>query len=186
MIKAKKLPSIKHLSECLDYNEHSGDFIWKARPITHFKNKHGMNTFNSKFAGEIAGGKDRRGYVFILINGEKFLAHRLAWKIMMNADPSTNIDHVDMNKSNNAWENLREANHQQNAFNTSLSRKNKTGYKGVSFDKSRGKFYASIRVNGKTKSLGRHETAQMAYEAYCAAANSVFGEFSPLNQKVIA
>jgi hypothetical protein len=50
---------------------------------------------------------------------------------------------------------------------------------GARFDKRRKKkpWYASIRVEGKTKSLGRYKTAQEAHEAYMLAAKGLYGDF---------
>jgi hypothetical protein len=46
---------------------------------------------------------------------------------------------------------------------------NKSGIRGVSWDKSRGKWHAAICVNGKQKNLGNFETKEQARDAYLAA-----------------
>lgn len=177
-ITPKPLPSKDHINECVSYDRASGILTWKKRPLQHFKNAHGMNTFNSKCAGKVCGSKTINGYTSLCLDGNRYLAHRIIWKLITGADPTENIDHLDTNKRNNAFTNLRLASKQENAFNQGKSPRNKTGFKGVSFDMARNKYYASICTGGKSISLGRHETAELAHMAYCKAAETFHGEFA--------
>jgi hypothetical protein len=174
----KPMPSQSHIKECFEYDEMSGVLTWKVRPLDHFKNAHGMNTFNSKFAGKIAGHASKRGYISTLVDGLSYLVHRVIWVLMTGEDPGNLIDHWDTDKSNNRWSNLRKATKQQNGCNRGAPANSKTGIKGVSWDRARKKFFASIAINGKTKGLGRFETADEARAAYAAAAQSLHGEFA--------
>ena len=63
-----------------------------------------------------------------------------------------------------------------------ISKHNTSGYKGVSWDAKRCKYYAYIQINGKTKSLGRYARADDAARAYNNKAIQVFGEFAKLNE----
>lgn len=171
------LPSQEYLSECFDYDTESGVLTWQIRPLHHFKNAHGMNTFNSKYAGSKIISIANSGYFVVRINNRAYLCHRIIWKLVTGIDPVAYIDHRDTNKKNNAWGNLREATKQENAFNQPASPRNKTGYKGVSFCQRDGTFYACIRANGKSLSLGRFETAEMAHAAYVTAAKPIHGIF---------
>lgn len=87
------------------------------------------------------------------------------------------IDHKNLNRLDNQRGNLRPATRSQNCINTGLKKSNSTGFKGVYFEKGRGKFVAQIRVSGKRLHLGRFETAELAYEAYRQAARQYHGEF---------
>lgn len=176
MISTLPLPEFEYLRECFSYDG-SGFLVWNQRPLSHFKNAHGMNTFNAKFSGKMAQNMVNKRYFSISVNGRAYLVHRIIWKLLTGSDPSGNIDHIDTNKINNRIENLRIADKQQNAFNCAKSSRNSTGYKGVSYDKLRGKFYACIRKDGKTKSLGRFNSADMAAAAYISAASEFHGEF---------
>jgi len=40
---------------------------------------------------------------------------------------------------------------------------------GCSYDKTRDKWFANIRINGKTKYLGRYDTEQEAHNVYLKA-----------------
>ena len=90
-------------------------------------------------------------------------------------------DHIDGNGLNNSRENLRSCNKTQNAQNSKINSRNKTGYKGVTFYKKSGKFYACIRIKGKTKPLGYYINKEEAALAYNQAAVKYFGEFARLN-----
>jgi len=177
---AAALPDLVFLKECFFYDEFSGALTWKVRPLHHFKNIHGMNTFNSKFSGRIAGSVMEKGYLTVSVSGNRFLVHRVVWKLVTGIEPPKHIDHRDLNKANNKFQNLRQATKSQNGFNRNPSVSNSTGFKGVSWDSSREKFYSSIFANGKTVSLGRHTTAEQAYAAYCKAAKEIHGEFANL------
>jgi len=172
-----ELPPQSYIQDCLDYDQATGVLMWKKRPLSHFKNSHGMNTFNSKHAGTEASSKVNDRYFVVPLLGKKYLSHRVIWKLMTGEDPVANVDHRDTNKKNNSWINLRQATKQENAFNQGKSPRNKTGYKGVSFDMARGKFFACIRTNEKTKSLGRFDTAAQAHDAYLIASKEIHGEF---------
>ena|ERR1035437_9624291 len=90
-------------------------------------------------------------------------------------------DHINGNKLDNRRENLRTANNSQNHGNISLLKSNTSGYKGVSFDKSRKLWEAYISINDKKKHLGRFSTPESAALAYNKAAREYFDEFASLN-----
>jgi hypothetical protein len=90
-------------------------------------------------------------------------------------------DHVDGNRLNNRRSNLRLATYQQNAQNQRLSSLNQSGYKGVSLIKENNTWYACIRAEGKSRSLGRYDHLEDAAIAYNHAATKYFGEFAVLN-----
>jgi len=102
--------------------------------------------------------------------------------IILNVSSPLRVDHIDGNGLNNQRSNLRIATHRQNMINIGKRRKNPTSkYKGVSFDKSRNKWTASMGVNYKCISLGRYNTEEEAAIAYNEAAKKTHGEFARLN-----
>jgi len=155
------------LKELLNYDPNSGVLTWK---VSRRRTK----------AGAIAGSLRRNGYVELCISGKMYQAHRLAWLCMTGDWPekSFDIDHIDMVRSNNSWNNLRLATRSQNKNNSPKHRDNTSGYKGVYFEKSSGKWKAQIMVNYKNKNLGRFPTKQDAYAAYCIAAPIYHHEFA--------
>jgi hypothetical protein len=91
------------------------------------------------------------------------------------------VDHVDSDGLNNRRANLRPATHSENQQNRRMAENNTSGYKGVSFDKSKGRWRAAIKLNGRTINLGRFADPTAAASAYDAAALDLFGEFARLN-----
>jgi hypothetical protein len=166
------------LSRFIAYNPETGEFRWLERPDD--------IGWTRKNAGNIAGwisphGKRDRAvnYIRIGVAGAQFYAHRLAWLWMTGGWPGKNeIDHINGNTLDNRWDNLRAATHQQNGHNVGLRRNNRSGVKGVSWDAARGKWYASITMNGRIKSLGRHDNFDDAAAARRKAEEEYHGAFA--------
>lgn len=59
---------------------------------------------------------------------------------------------------------------------------NKSGFKGVSFNKAAEKYKAYIKKNGKLHYLGLYATAKEAAAAYNEKAVELYGEFAGLNK----
>lgn len=154
------------LKEVLTYNPDSGVFTWA---------KH-VNSRAKK--GARAGSVNNNGYRRITICESQYLAHRLAWLYMTGEWPAEQIDHINMDISDNSWINLREASHTNNFQNKGMYSNNKSGYKGVSWNKQDKGWRAQIQVNGKKKHLGCFKVPEEAHKAYCEAADKHFGEFA--------
>lgn len=92
------------------------------------------------------------------------------------------IDHIDGDKLNNQSLNLRLCSKSTNGANRGKTIKNKSGYKGVHFNKNCNKWRAMIRVNNKSQHIGVFEDIKDAALAYNNKAKELFGEFAYLNQ----
>jgi hypothetical protein len=161
----KPLPPIEELRELLHYEPDTGLFRWK------------LNCRGKVKVGSVAGTSNGKGYIAIRVNGEKFVAHRLAWALYYNQDPGAiEIDHIDKNKSNNKIINLRLASHKRNGANSGPRKNNKLGVKGVQYEN--GKFRAGIEKNGKQYYLGCYDTIEEASNVYWAVAEELYGEFA--------
>jgi hypothetical protein len=166
MTKAKPLPPLELVKQLLDYDPQIGGFCWK-----HNRGKKGC-------MGKPAG-YSHKGYISIEIDGKEYRAHRLAWLICTGEDPADKqIDHVNGNKSDNRFANLRLATNSQNACNRTVSARNTSGFKGVSFSSKQQAWKADVRINGVTKHLGYYPTPELAHMAYCKAAAELHGEFA--------
>lgn len=154
------------LRELFDYNPATGEFIRRV-------SRRGRNCR----AGDQAGTIHRRGFRQIHIDRKFYPAARLAVLWMIGRWPQRLVDHINLNPSDDRWSNLREANHSQNGAN-SRDRPSKIPFKGVTWDRNRGKYAARIRVNYRTINLGRFDNAETAHAAYVAAAEKHFGEFA--------
>lgn len=81
-------------------------------------------------------------------------------------DGKTYVDHIDRNKQNNVISNLRWVTNAENIRNQNKRNGCSSKHKGVSFDKNRNKWTTKIKINYKTKNLGRYETEEEAALAY--------------------
>lgn len=117
-----------------------------------------------KVGDEIGSVGSSHGYREASVFSTTYLVHRLIWMYMTGSFPAY-IDHIDHNKLNNRWDNLREVSNQENIKNCSLSKNSLSRVNGVNQIKSTGKFRAYITINGTQKHLGVFDTVEEAMEA---------------------
>lgn len=154
--------------------------IKKIRSLYHYDPETGHLTRrkgrSGHFAGSRAGFDNGGGYRAIRANGKAYLEHRLIWALVYGSLPDGQIDHINLDKSDNRIANLRLADSSQQQANTApLSKKNGIP-KGVRPCGS--KWQARIGIGGKTKHLGVFHTKESASDAYAAALKNEFGEFA--------
>ncbi|MDP8268305.1 MAG: hypothetical protein P9L97_06200 [Candidatus Tenebribacter davisii] len=135
----------KELLRQLDYNSLTGIFIRKISNSSRVK------------IGDIAGSKNKKGYIQICVNGKLYLAHRLAYFHYHGYMPENQIDHEDQIKHHNWILNLREASDQCQQRNQGTPKNNTSGVKGVVWNKNRSKWIAQITLNFKNKGLGYYK-----------------------------
>lgn len=146
-------------------------FTWRARDDRDA-------SWNARFAGKEAGCLNpSNGYVYVCWNFKQMRAHRLAWFYVHGVWP-LQVDHIDLDRSNNQLRNLRESTQSQNRANSPRPVTNTSGVKGVRFLHDRGKWRADIRVDGRKKFLGNFDSRDEAAMVYAAAARQHFGEFA--------
>jgi hypothetical protein len=138
-----------------------------------------IKTVNNRAkANQIAGCK-MNGYLCIRIKPNRYGAHRLAWLYMTGKWPDKFIDHINHNREDNRWCNLREANFLENARNFKIGKNNTSGFKGIC--KKQYKNYeawrAFCRVGGKPIYLGTFKTKEEASKAYTDFAKNNHKEF---------
>lgn len=173
MKKIKALPPTQHLVVCLSYERSTGRLFWRARPRTHFATQRAYSTWNKRYAGTQAfTAINPQGYFFGSIDNEKYLAHRVIWKLVTKKEPPPIVDHKDRNSKNNRFVNLRAATKSQNNINS-------TKKAGIYFDVSRGNWQAYIKLGGRKIHLGRHPTKHKALQARKVGAQRLFGIFAP-------
>jgi hypothetical protein len=108
----------ERLHELLHYDPETGVFTW-------LMNKGWVR------AGAVARYQDSFGYRRIMIDKRHYLAGRLAFLWMEGRWPKFEIDHNNLQPSDNSWFNLREATPPQNNANAPLMVTNTSGVKGV-------------------------------------------------------
>jgi hypothetical protein len=124
--------------------------------------------------GKPAGCMSRK-YVVIRIDGVLYQASRLIWLYQVGKWPDE-VDHKDGNPSNNTWDNLREADRNQQIMNANRA-VGYTGIRGVTFDKARGKFKMQLNAYGRFIQK-RFDTLDEAIAARKLAEQKFHGEFA--------
>lgn len=156
----------------LDYNPQTGIFVWRFRPEYPPK-------WNTRFAGKVAGCVVG-GYLMISLGRhDKYLSHRLAWLHFYGEWPENYIDHINRVRHDNRIANLRLATPSENRCNAGMSKKNTSGYIGVTFLPAR--WQASIFVKGKRVWHGTFNTAEEGHAARQARIAEIHGEFANLD-----
>jgi len=142
-----KVKSLKRVS--LNSGSYSGSVLVKEKELKQTINKYGYHV------------------VTLFKNGvRKFMTvHRLvAQEFIYRPNEYREVNHLDLNKSNNHVTNLQWCNREQN-INHYYENSNKSSkYKGISYSKERNKWCAYIDINKKRFSLGRFKTELEAKE----------------------
>lgn len=132
-------------------------------------------------SGGIAGKITSYGYRQIRINGTAFLASHLAFLIMEGFIPEV-VDHINRDRLDDRWINLREATSQQNSCNRKLFSNNSSGERGVNWHKASSKWQVSIRVKGKLHHYGLFVNKCDAVKKARELRESFHGDFSGIKQ----
>ena len=124
----------------------------------------------------------RNGYQMVRLQKDnktyKNDIHRLvAIAFIDNLDNKKCVDHIDNNRHNNNVKTLRWATRSQNSQNASLSSKNTSGTKGVSWHEGKSRWTAQITINGKQINLGSFINKEDAINIRVQSAKDAFGEF---------
>lgn len=144
--------TVEKLKEYLWLDQHSGRFYWikkvRGRPLW------------SK-----AGGLDAHGYGQLNFGGNVYKEHRLVWLYMTGEWPNAQIDHMNHDRRDNRFQNLRVVDNAGNHLNRPMQRNNKTGFVGVHKNKKTGIYESYITKDGKRIRLGRFRNLDDAVDA---------------------
>lgn len=149
-------------SELLDYDPASGVL------------RHRVNRGSRGKAGCVAGRRRADGYRGLSIDSRFYQEHRVAWLLVHGEFPANEIDHINGVRDDNRLINLRAVTKLENHRNQRLMRHNTSGVCGVSWQRARCKWCASIRVKGEDIHLGSFLIKADAIEAR-KAANQKYG-----------
>lgn len=161
----------KRLREVLKYDPSTGDFTWLVAS---------RNTKVGTRAGYFGG-----SYVQIGVDGKLYLAHRLAW-LFVHGDWPHEIDHANGQRHDNRLANLRLCTRSENNQNLGIRADNKSGFRGVWWNRANRCWSSQITIAGKRHNVGNFPAAEDAYAAYLKAKQNLH-EFQPVpREKAIA
>jgi hypothetical protein len=155
----------EELKRLFSYDPETGDFTRLVKTCSKVK------------VGDTPQGLNNYGYKRVRIDGRIYYQHRLVFLYTEGEVPAY-VDHVNGDKADNRWSNLRPTTPRDNARNTGKRSNNTSGYKGVCWCKRRQRWVARIRVESLQKHLGYFTTKKEAYRAYCKAAHKYHGDFA--------
>lgn len=161
------LPTAEVLRSILRYEPDEGRLFWLFRDRQHFPTERHFKTWNSRFAAEEAfTATNASGYRFGSVFGKPHTLHRVAWVIMTGVHPEAEIDHINGNRMDCRWCNLRSVTRAENARNT-VARHSMSGITGIA---RRGKKWsATICADQKRHNLGCFASLEAAISARQAA-----------------
>lgn len=121
------------------------------------------------FDGRFYGRYNQKTDSFYVMGNSKMLNYQYKriqlHRFITNAPKGKMVDHINHDTLDNRKSNLRLVNNSQNMQNRSGNQRNNTsGFRGVSFHKGTGRWFAYVWVNGKRISLGLHKDINIAAE----------------------
>lgn len=125
-------------------------------------------------------------YVCLCIDGIKYTKkiHRLvAQAFCENENNYNQVDHIDQNKTNNNYTNLRWVSQSQNIRNRKKKEGCSSTYLGIYFNNKLQKWKAQFQINRKKIYLGCYKTEDEAHQAFCKYVyDNNLEEFYPTNE----
>ena len=168
----RALPSPAELERLFRYED--GCLYWRPREETSGR----VRYWNSRFAGQRAGGVQPNGYRAVCVENVRFLEHRLIYQMILGPVPAeAEIDHRDTDRLNNRIENLRACLHAQNAMNSG-ARGARELPKHVYWSTLERRYKVQLRANGSTHHIGTFLSLDEASAAAAEARARLHGEFA--------
>lgn len=176
---AKPLPDQALLLKLLRYEPETGKLFWRERTPEFFPynaNRSSIDQctkWNSRLSGKPAlNAIHDQGYRRGSICGTSFFAHRIIWRMVTGIEPEF-IDHINGDRSDNRWINLRSVSKRENSMNCRLDKRNITGCHGVTWNMRKNRWQVRMTVSGKIKALGYFEDLDEAIRTRRAAEREV-------------
>ena len=117
------------------------------------------------------------GHLRICVFGRRYQANRLAWLYMTGELPQGEVDHKDLDPTNDRWINLRDVTRKQNHENSVEQVNNTSGHRGVHLHqglRQRPMWVSRIGHNGRRIHLGSFQSKGDAVEFRDLAESMLF------------
>jgi hypothetical protein len=165
-MRTMKLPSRDRLKELFRYDPKTGKLFWRKRPRMMFNSPDACKGWNARFAEREAFTYVNKGYRRGMLFRQSVYAHQIIFKMMVGIDVAE-VDHIDGDRLNNSWSNLRPVPSGTNQRNCTRRVDNTSGQMGVV---QRGeRWIAQVGHDGTTKHIGIYDTKAEAIAARKAA-----------------
>lgn len=138
----------KKLRALFTWNPETGKIFWRDR----YKNREAFVSVHGK------------GYLYGKVDGKNYLAHRVLWALETGKWPNSELDHINQNKTDNRFVNIRTVCRVENSRNKTRSKNNRSGVLGVAKSSS-GRWRAYITVDKKQIHLGVFDALEDAEAA---------------------
>lgn len=156
----------RRLERLLDYDCTTGVFRWRVTRSPGAKR------------GSVAGRLNAKGYLIIGVDGNRYMAHRLAWFYVYGVWPESELDHVNGNRSDNRVRNLRQCSRSENLQNACTRRDSQSGVKGVRWHQSKQRWQPRVKHQGKQLYLGYYRDMEFADLVAREARDKYHGEYA--------
>lgn len=140
---------IDRLKELFYYDKETGVLTQKSLS----RKSRGLNPFS-------------KNYRIIKVDGISVYAHRAAWAYVTGSWPKNVIDHIDGNRLNNKFSNLRDVSQHENMQNLKKATKRNKSCGLLGVFKNRDKWISRLFVNGKKYHCGTFLNPEDAHHAY--------------------
>lgn len=164
--KDRPIVTAEQARELLAYDRESGLLTWK------------VNRRGKVKAGDAAAHLRSGGYLIVCLLDRLYPAHRIIWLMMTGKMPAQVLDHINRDRTDNRWCNLRESTARQNCHNRGLSSLSTTGRKGVTYSAERRRYRVIITSDGHRRHIGYFRDIDQAAAAYDQAALKYHGNFN--------
>ena len=144
------------LKEVLDYDPSTGVFTRRIKQT-------GVKQ------GRVSGSLSNEGYLVTSIDQKNYKCHRLAWLYMTGSWPQGQIDHINGQRNDNKFNNLRDVTKKQNMENQRKAQRHNKSTGVLGTWKNGSGYTARISHNNSKIYLGTFKTLAEAQAAYVAA-----------------
>lgn len=112
--------------------------------------------------GDLVGCKNALGYLVVRIGPKLYLCHRIIWLWMTGDWPAADVDHINRDRRDNRWDNLRDVTRSVNLHNKQID-------SGCYWAARDAVWVAAIQVAGVKTHIGQHKDRDVAEAMYAKA-----------------